>query len=85
MTYRQLYPDFSDHTDHLITCSYLVDLDALLIGKLLRNSGRVTEQIVFTFLRVLLYKGYYGPLVVFLETVLDQPPRPLYSLNGLTD
>lgn len=85
MNYRRLRPDFSDDTDQPITGSYLVDLDTLFHGHSLGNSGRVAEQMVFTFIRVLRCIDYYENLVLFLETVLDRKPPLLHFFDGLAD
>jgi hypothetical protein len=85
MNYRRLCPDFSDDTDQPITGSYLVDLDTLFHGHSLGNSGRVAEQIVFAFIRVLRCMDQYENLVLFLETVLDRKPPLLHFLDGLAD
>ena len=85
MNYRRLRPDFSDDTDQPITGSYLVDLDTLFHGHPLGNSGRVAEQMVFAFIRVLRCMDQYENLVLFLETVLDRKPPLLHFLDGLAD
>ncbi|KAL8696372.1 MAG: hypothetical protein Q9201_007693 [Fulgogasparrea decipioides] len=83
--YRRLRPDPSDDMDQPITSSYLVDLDTLFRGHSLGNSGRVVEQMVFAFIRVLRRMGHHKELVEFLDTVLDREPPSLHPSDKLTD
>jgi hypothetical protein len=84
MCYRRLLPDLSGDSDQSIKDSYLADLDALLSGHSLRNSGKVGEQMVFALVRVLRLRpfvGQYEDLIIFLETALDREPPLLHFLT----
>lgn len=86
MNYRRLLPDFSDDSDQPIKGSYLADLDALLNGHSLGNSGTVWEQMAFALIRVLRsFIHQFEDLVTFLETVLDREPPPLHVFDGFSD
>lgn len=75
MNYRRLLPDLSDHSDQPIKGSYLADLDALLHGDSIGNSGRVLEQMVFALVRVLFsFVDQFKDLITFLETALGREP-----------
>jgi len=86
MNYRRLLPDSSDDSDHPIKGSYLADLDALLSGHSLGNSGTVWEQMAFAMVRELRsFTHQFESLVTFLETVLDREPSPLHVFDGFSD
>jgi len=86
MTYRRLLPDFSDDSDQPIEGSYIADLDALLHGHSLGNSGRVAERMVFALVRVLRSLAYqFEGLLAFLEIVLDREPPLLHVLDRFSD
>jgi hypothetical protein len=86
MSYRRLYPDSSDHSDQPIKASYLADLDALLNGRSLGNSGVVGERMIFSLVRVLCYfVDQFADLVTFLVTVLDRDPPLLHVFDGFSD
>jgi len=71
MNYRRLLPDFLDDLDQPIKGSYLADLDTLLYGHSLGNSGTVWEQMAFALVRVLRsFMHQFEDLITFLETVL---------------
>jgi hypothetical protein len=86
MRYRRLLPDHSDDSDKPIKGSYLADLDALLNGQSLGNSGIVGERMIFSLLRVLssfMYK--FEDLINFLATVLDREAPLLHVFDGFSD
>lgn len=86
MNYRRLYPDSSDHSEQPITGSYIADLDALLGGAQLGNSGRVAERMVFALARELWSLGEdFEDLGTFLETILDREHPPLHVSEGFCD
>jgi len=86
MNYRRLLPDFLDDSDQPIKGSYLADLDALLNGHSLGNSGTVWEQMAFALVRVLRsFMHQFEDLVTFLETVLDRKPSSLHVFDGFSD
>jgi hypothetical protein len=86
MRYRRLLPDRSDDSDQPIRGSYLADLDALLNGQSLGNSGIVWERMVFSLLRVLRsFVNQYEDLITFLDTVLDREPPLLHVFDGFCD
>ncbi len=86
MNYRRLLPDFLDDLDQPIKGSYLADLDALLYGHSLGNSGTVWEQMAFALVRVLRsFMHQFEDLITFLETVLDRKPPSLHVFDGFSD
>jgi hypothetical protein len=86
LSYRRLLPDLSDDSDRPIRGSYLADLDALLDGHQLGNSGVVAERIVFSLIRVFRSSGkQFEDLTTFLETVLDREPPLLHVFDGFCD
>lgn len=85
MSYRRLRPDLANDTDEPIMGSYLADLDALLSGSLLSNSGAVTERMVCALIRNLRLKEEYEDLNTFLETILDRKHPPLQIFDGFSD
>lgn len=86
MSYRRFYPDSSDGSDQPITGSYITDLDALLRGRSLGNSGTVAERMVFALSRTLNSLGEdFEDLLTFVETALNQEHPPLHALDGLAD
>jgi hypothetical protein len=86
LSFRRLLPDVSDHFDQPIKGSYLADLDALLEGESLGNSGAVAEQMTFSLVRVLRsFANQSEDLITFLETVLDRRPPLLHAFDGFSD
>jgi hypothetical protein len=86
MNYRRLHPDHLDASNKPITDSYIADLDALLGGTLLGNSGRVAEQMVFALVRTLRsLDGAFEDLTTFLETTLNRDQPPLHAFDGFSD
>lgn len=86
MSYRRLLPDLSDDSDRPIRGSYLADLDALLNGHPLGNSGIVAERMIFSLIRVFRCSGnQFEELTTFLEAVLDREPPLLHVFNGFCD
>jgi hypothetical protein len=86
MNYRRLYSDSSDLSEQPITGSYIADLDALLGGAQLGNSGRVAESMVFALSRELWLLGEdFEDLRTFLETMLDREYPPLHVSEGFCD
>ena len=86
MSYRRLRPDFVDATNQSIMGSYIADLNALLRGDLIGNSGTVAERMVFALIRNLqLFGKKYENLIAFLETTLDRKNRPLHIFDGFSD
>jgi hypothetical protein len=86
MSYRRLLPDRLDDSDKPIKGSYLADLDGLLDGHLLGNSGTVGERMVFSLIRVLRsFVGQFENLIMFLDTVLDREPPLLHAFDGFSD
>jgi hypothetical protein len=86
MNYRRLLPDFSDDFDQPIKGSYLADLDALLNGHSLENSGTVWEQMAFALVRILrFFMHQFEDLVTFLETVLDRESSSLHVFDEFSD
>lgn len=85
MNYLRLLPNLFDNSDQPINVCYLADLDALLHGNLLRNSGRVVEQMVFALIRVLQSDLGRFDLITFLETALDRDHPLLHIFNGFSD
>lgn len=86
MSYRRLLPDVSDHFDQPIKGSFLADLNVLLDGQPLGNSGAVTEQMVFSLVRVLRSFGdQFEDIIIFLETILDRYPPLLHVFDGFSD
>lgn len=86
MTYRRLYPDFLDDSEAPVTGSYIADLDALLRGDQLGNSGKVAERMVFTLVRELWSEGEsFEDLRIFLGTILDRDQPPLHASEGFCD
>jgi hypothetical protein len=86
MSYRRLLPDLSDNSDRPIRGSYLADLDALLDGYSLGNSGIVAERMVFSLVRVFRSSGnQFEELTTFLETVLNREPPLLHVFDGFCD
>ena len=80
LNYRRLLPDAKDHLDKVINGSYLADLDGLLDGRSLGNSGVVAEQMVFSLVRVLRFSAnQFEDVSNFLETVLNTRPPLLAS------
>ena len=88
MNYRRLHPDFWDCSNLPITGSYIADLDALLQGEKLGNSGRVAEQMVYALMRNLLpLWEEHQNLILFLDNTLgrDRERPPLHVLDGFCD
>jgi hypothetical protein len=86
MSYRRLLPDLSDDSDRPIRGSYLADLDALLNGCSLGNSGIIAQRMVFSLIRVFRSSGnQFEELTTFLETVLDREPPLLHVFDGFCD
>lgn len=86
LIYRRLNPDFSDNSKQPITGSYVADLDALLRGDRLGNSGGVSEPMVFALARELRSLGEsFEDLRTFLETILDREYPPLHVSEGFRD
>lgn len=86
LTYRRLCPDFSDDSEQPVTGSYVADLDSLLRGDHLGNSGRVAERMVFALARELRLSGEgFEDLRTFLETILDRECPPLHVSEGFCD
>ncbi|KAL8902279.1 MAG: hypothetical protein Q9207_004797 [Kuettlingeria erythrocarpa] len=85
MNYRRLLPDLSDHSDQPIKGSYLADLDALLRGDSLGNSGRILEQMVVALVQVVSsFVDQFKDLVTFLETALGQKPPLSLVFDGFS-
>jgi hypothetical protein len=86
MSYRRLLLDLSDDSDRPIKGSYLADLDALLDGHSLGNSGIVGERMLFSLVRVFRsFVNQFVDLAMFLETVLDREPPLLHVFDGFCD
>lgn len=66
--------------------SSLGDLDSLLQGEEIGNSGRIAELVMHALIRNLHpKKDHLEHLVIFLVTVLNQACPPLHWLEGLMD
>ncbi|KAK5550248.1 hypothetical protein LTR46_011746, partial [Exophiala xenobiotica] len=86
LIYRRLNPDFSDASKQPITRSYVADLDALLRGDRLGNSGGVSERTAFALARELRSLGEsFEDLRTFPETILDREYPPLHVSEGFCD
>jgi len=86
LSYRRLYPDFLDHSEQPITANYIADLDALLHGTSIGNSGKVAERLLFALARQLQSIGEdFGDIRQFLETVLDREPPQRHFFDALSD
>jgi len=86
MSYRRLNPDSLDYYDQPIKGCYLADLNALLCGHALGNSGVVSEKMVFSLVRVLhSFKNQFKDLIKFLEIALDRQISVLDAFDGFSD
>jgi hypothetical protein len=86
MSYQRLFSHNSGDSDQPIKGSFLGDLDALLNGHLLGNSGIVGERMTISLIRVLRSDVDQSEnLTIFLDTTLDQEPPSLHAFDGLSD
>lgn len=86
MNYRRLHPDDWDRSNQPIRGSYIADLDALLRGATLGNSGRVAEQMVFALLRNLIpVCELHRNLTLFLEATLSRQRPRLHVMDSFCD
>ena len=83
--YRRILPDRLDNTQQPIRGSFVADLDALLHGAALGNSGKVAERMAFALLCELYTSvDQFESLIRFLETVLDRENPPWHIFDGFS-